>query len=68
MKDVTHDNKESRFIEDNIASQKDLKILKLELLNTLHQEISGVKSYLLSRLGGMLIGGFTIIGILGWIK
>jgi hypothetical protein len=68
MKDITLDNKESRFIEDNIASQKDLKILKLELLNTLHQEISGVKSYLLSRLGGMLIGGFTIIGILGWIK
>ena len=58
------DKQETRFIEDSVATQKDLKILKLELL----YEIENVKSYLLTRLGSMLIGGFTIIGILGWFK
>jgi hypothetical protein len=51
-------------VDDRVATQKDLKILKLEL----QHEIETVKSYLLFRLGGMLVGGFTIIGILGWIK
>lgn len=64
MIEPAHENIESRFIEDSIATQKDLKILKLELL----YEIENVKSYLLTRLGAMIIGGFTIIGILGWIK
>jgi len=51
-----------------MIDQKDLKILKLELLNQMHIEISSVKSYLLTRLGSMLIGGFTILGVLGWFK
>jgi hypothetical protein len=68
MNELAHENIDERLIDDKIATQKDLKILKLELLNQLHQEIAGVKSYLLSRLGTMIIGGFTMIGILGWIK
>jgi hypothetical protein len=62
--ELSSENIESRFIEDSIATQKDLKILKLELL----YEIENVKSYLLTRLGAMLIGGFTILGVLGWFK
>ena len=64
MTEITYENTEKRFIEDRVATEKDLKILKLELL----YEIENVKSYLLTRLGAMLIGGFTIIGILGWFK
>ena len=64
MTEQTHENIEARFIDDSIATQKDLKILKLELL----YEIENVKSYLMTRIGAMLIGGFTIIGVLGWFK
>ena len=64
MSELAHENKETRYIEDAYATQKDLKILKLELL----YEIENVKSYLMTRIGAMLIGGFTIIGVLGWIK
>lgn len=68
MTDVTNENIETRFVEDRLVTERDLKILKLELLNKMHFEISSVKSYLLTRLGSMLVGGFTILGILGWIK
>lgn len=68
MTEITHENIEARFIEDRVATEKDLKILKLELLNHIHREVSSVKSYLLARLGGMLVGGFTILGILGHFK
>lgn len=64
MKELAHENIESRFIEDRVATEKDLKILKLELL----REIESVKSYLMTRLGAMLVGGFTILGILGYLK
>jgi hypothetical protein len=68
MTDITNENIEKRFIEDRIATEKDLKILKLEILNQMHNEISSVKSYLLTRLGTMLVGGFSILGVLGWLK
>ena len=67
-KEITQDNIETRFIEDKIATEKDLKILKLELLNQMHKDISSVKSYLLTRLGSILVCGFTILGVLGWMK
>ncbi len=63
-KEISQEYRETRFKEDTIATEKDLRILKLELLN----EISKSKSYLVTRLGSMLLGGFTILGILGWIK
>ncbi len=62
--DKIKEYRDIRVKEETIATEKDLKILKLELLN----EISKSKSYLMTRLGSMLLGGFTILGILGWIK
>lgn len=64
MTEIACDNIEHRVIEDRVATEKDLKILKLELL----YEIENVKSYLFFRLGAMMVGGFTTIGILGWLK
>jgi hypothetical protein len=68
MTEQKQDHIETRFLEDRIATEKDLKILKLEILNQMHVEITTVKSYLLTRLGSMLVGGFTILGLLGWLK
>jgi hypothetical protein len=68
MTDITNENIEKRFIEDRIATEKDLKILKLEILNQMHNEVSSVKSYLLTRLGTMLVGGFSILGVLVGLK
>jgi hypothetical protein len=68
MIDKKTDLIETHYAEDRLATEKDLKILKLELLNEMHREITSVKSYLLTRLGSMLVGGFTILGMVGWFK
>ncbi len=60
MKDEKIESRHMKATEDRYCTEKDLKILELTLLN----EMNKIKSYLMTRVGAMLVGGFSIIGFL----
>lgn len=60
---------ENRLIDDKLATQKDLKILELELCRKMENMIYDLKSSLTKSLGAMIIAGFGILGYLVvWFK
>jgi len=65
----THIEVESKykFIEARISTDKDLKILELELRNEMekiNRKIEKTKMFLLCTLGGLIITGFSVMGTL----
>jgi len=75
---MTKENAETQnlqLIEDRIATQKDLLILELRLMNEIEKvrteltlEIHKMKSYLMTRLGALIVGSVTFLGVLGYFQ
>lgn len=63
------DNLENLLTHDKLATQKDLRILELELSRKMEMLNTELKSSLLRVLGSLIVSGFGILGYLViWFK